>query len=767
MTSKIKRKLAAIMFTDIVGYTKQMSEDQNYAFELLEEKESKFIPLIKNNNGELIKQMGDGTLSYYPTATDASKCSLEFQKIIYNNHKLNIRIGIHIGDTLFKGGDVFGDGVNIASRLESMSPAGGILVSKSVFDELLSQNQFDGISLGLQSLKGVGRLIEVYALKASYLTLPDPSLFKNTKVKSHTDNEAPSIAIIPFENKGIKEDAFYAYGISVDLISEVTSIGSIRVASKKHINDLGEIPIDKLAKKLDVRYVVSGELWRMDNIFQLSIELYDTKNKKILWSDRWQEQWENLPAIKMNLSDGLLKFLDKHSKQHQKSDVIDPIAYEYYLQSKYKFDHRKNENDIPLSIDLVNKSLEINKDFILAKILKANIYMQTKSDYDISVMLFKEVNDYSNDNDDYKGQYLSFIGLCGVSFYKADYSAAIAYINKAISIAKDHSLDLINPTNNLVSVLGNQGFLGKALDQAKILLNLCKQSGTKIQLADVMANIARIKINMGLLSKEKYEIEDLLIKSISIYNKAEQFALKYESMINLGVLYSNIPSKSYDKKSLKYFTECIMFFKKTDNQRPLAFLYYAKGNLQLKSGDINNALKNYLKSIEYNIKVNNKYNLCEVYNSIGDIYEVKNKLKSSLEYRLKAYEISLEINALKLKIESLISIGRCYFWMCDYNNCIKFFKKANSISKDEKEVFSEEKELTINLYLASSNKKLKKDFSIYKKNILNNPKIKSDLDTPTSILLYTITKDEKILDKLNSLPKNVKDMTSLYFNYLK
>ena len=153
------------MFTDIAGYTAQMSKDQDLAFVLLEEKQSKFKPLITEHNGTLIKEMGDGTLSQYPTAIDASKCSVELQKLIKDNDKLNVRIGIHLGDTLFKDGDVFGDGVNIAARLESMSPAGGILVSKNVYDELLSRQGFEGVSLGLQSLKGVGRLVEVFALK--------------------------------------------------------------------------------------------------------------------------------------------------------------------------------------------------------------------------------------------------------------------------------------------------------------------------------------------------------------------------------------------------------------------------------------------------------------------------------------------------------------------------------------------------------------------------------------------------------------------------
>ena len=168
---------------------------------------------------------------------------------------------MHLGDTIFEKGDIRGDGVNIASRLESMAVEGGVFVSKEVHDQLANQKEFEGVSLGLQSMKGVGRLIEVYGLKGDMLTEPNPSEYQDNKVVVHSDDEVPSMAIIPFRNKGKEEDAFYAYGISEDLISDVTSAGLIRVASKQQIEDVGKLPIDELAKKLDVRYMANGELW--------------------------------------------------------------------------------------------------------------------------------------------------------------------------------------------------------------------------------------------------------------------------------------------------------------------------------------------------------------------------------------------------------------------------------------------------------------------------------------------------------------------------
>ncbi len=306
---RIERKLAAIMFTDIVGFTAQMSKDEAVAISLLNKKESVLKPLIAKHNGTYVKSTGDGSLSHFNSAVDAATCAKRFQESIYDDKDLNVRVGVHLGDTIFEKGDIRGDGVNIASRLESMAVAGGVFVSKEVHDQLANQKEFEGVSLGLQSMKGVGRLIEVYGLKGKKLNEPNPDKYQDNKVAVHSDDEVPSIAIIPFRNKGKEEDAFYAYGICADLISDCSSAGLIRVASLKDVEklDYNNLETAELSEKLLVRYIAQGTLWKMDDMFQLSVELFDTKDKKVVWSDRWQENWDNLPSTKGSLSDGLLK----------------------------------------------------------------------------------------------------------------------------------------------------------------------------------------------------------------------------------------------------------------------------------------------------------------------------------------------------------------------------------------------------------------------------------------------------------------------------
>ena len=130
--TNIERKIAAIMFTDIVGYTETMSQSEQRALEMLRKKREILKTLIDDYNGKYVKEIGDGTLSYFDSGFNASSCAKKLQREI-SKKDLKVRVGIHIGDIIFDNNDVYGDGVNIASRLESLAPAGGVLISRNVY----------------------------------------------------------------------------------------------------------------------------------------------------------------------------------------------------------------------------------------------------------------------------------------------------------------------------------------------------------------------------------------------------------------------------------------------------------------------------------------------------------------------------------------------------------------------------------------------------------------------------------------------------------
>ena len=590
-SQKVERKLAAIMFTDIVGYTEQMSKDQDVAFALLEEKQSKFKPLVKEHNGSLIKEMGDGTLSQYPSAIDASKCSVELQKLIKDNDKLNVRVGIHLGDTLFKDGDVFGDGVNIAARLESMSPAGGILVSKNVYDELLTRQGFEGVSLGMQSLKGVGRLVEVYALKDTHLTVPNPDDFTDTKVEVHSDDEVPSIAIIPFKNKGADEDVFYAYGISVDLISDVSSAGLIRVASKKKIEDAGDLPLDELAKKLDVRYMANGELWRMGDMFQLSVELYDTKDKKVVWSDRWQQKWDNLPNIKTSLSDGLLKALDTKPKVEQKVETTNTEAYEFYLKAKHKYEKRGTTDDTEITRGLLNKAIELDDNLILAKTLLGTTY-RDMGDYDEAMEIYTPVLKQAEELRDKYGMGIILIDIGLVHYSKGEYDKPLEYFSRSLAIQGElgDKYRMGSTLNNIGLVHANRGDYDRALDYYVRSLAIQEELGDKTGMGNSLGNIGIVHMNKG-----DYD------RALDYYGRTNAIKEELGDKTGMGTSWANIglvhnTRGDYDK-ALDYYARSLTIQEELGDKRVMGIILSNIGIAHANRGDSGKALEHLEKSL--------------------------------------------------------------------------------------------------------------------------------------------------------------------------
>ena len=166
------RQLAAIMFTDIVGYTRLMGKDEAKALQTLEQQRQFINPLLAKYRGEMLKEIGDGTLSRFRSAVDAVDCAIEIQHEILKKADFCIRIGLHVGDVVFKGGDIFGDGVNVASRIETLAEPGGICVSGSVYEYIRNQASVNAVFLGEKELRNVAEPVKVYALAGDGLPTP-------------------------------------------------------------------------------------------------------------------------------------------------------------------------------------------------------------------------------------------------------------------------------------------------------------------------------------------------------------------------------------------------------------------------------------------------------------------------------------------------------------------------------------------------------------------------------------------------------------------
>ena len=681
-----ERQLAAIMFTDIAGYTESMSKNENLAMTVLKRKRSIIHPLINQNNGVFVKEMGDGTLSYFNSAIDAVSSAVKLQELTYDEQHLNLRIGVHLGDILIDGKDVFGEGVNIASRLESLSPAGGVCVSKNVYDELENKDEFNGTSLGLQSLKGVGRLIEVYALIGNKLQEPDIAKYKETEVKKHTDDEVPSIAIIPFANKGPEEDVFYAFGISADLISDCASAGLIRVASLTDIEKLDYKTLDTIdiSQKLDSRYIAQGTLWKMGELFQLSVELYDAKQKKVLWSDRWQEKWENLPDIKSCLSDGLLKALDADSRSVEEVHSSNPKAYELYLKSKQifssDFDGYSENNKVLISqsFELIKKAIELDEENLEYKIWNAQL-LSKKAEYENAITYINKILEKASERDDSKILASSYNLLSSIYYDTGNYLKSIDSNKNAIKYyTEDNNQNSLFLTKNrLGGIMHAQGFHNKALEIFEDALEIAEK-------LEYESGSVRILANLAVVHSSKGDFE----KAFTLTKKARALAKDSNSQISYVHIDFNESHWNYEigefDKAMDMLDHLEKKLEDSEGDAYQNLVSYVKGSCLFSRGDYNTSKQLFFKRInELELHNNKKMLLANfVYYSLSlkRLDEDFDKLKLYKIIEENEDEISYELN---LRLYELL--GEESYLIKAYNQVLNLSKQMNG---DLKNTFS-------------------------------------------------------------------------------
>ena len=220
------RQLAAIMFADMTGYTAMMQEDEQRAKILRDRQRQTLERFIPSCNGKIIQYFGDGTLSIFDSAIDAVQSAIKIQKELQREPKVNLRIGIHCGDSVYDHEGVYGDSVNLASRIEALAVPGAVLISDKVFDEVKNQNGISTKILGRFNLKNVKRPVEVYAITNDDLVVPTSV---QTGVKA---GSLKTIAVLPFVNMSADpENEYFSDGISEEILNALTRVEGVQVTS--------------------------------------------------------------------------------------------------------------------------------------------------------------------------------------------------------------------------------------------------------------------------------------------------------------------------------------------------------------------------------------------------------------------------------------------------------------------------------------------------------------------------------------------------------
>ncbi len=395
------RQLAAIMFTDIVGYTAMMQQNEEKAVSVIKHYNSTLEKWVTHFNGQVLNYYGDGSLCIFSSATDAVNCSLAVQKELKTDPVVPLRIGLHIGEVFFEDGKALGDGVNVASRVQSLGQENTILISEEVHNKIKNNNSITAKSLGQFNFKNVGKPMEVFALTNDGLFVPQRKkmegklkkinvqkrniiaavsiillfvaglfIYKNfwTKNISAVDK---SIAVLPFvDMSAAKDQEYFSDGLSEELLNLLAKIPELKVIGRtssfsfKGKNE----DLRSIAEKLGVAHILEGSVRKEGNKIRVTTQLIRAADGSHLWSETYDRDLEDIFKLQDDIAGAVvqelkLKLFEVPSVKISGTGNID--AYNLILQGNYFFDKLDKEN-LAKAVDFYTQALIIDSTDALA-----------------------------------------------------------------------------------------------------------------------------------------------------------------------------------------------------------------------------------------------------------------------------------------------------------------------------------------------------------------------------------------------------------------
>ena len=298
--ARVERRLAAILAADIVGYSRLMSHDEEGTLAALKRYRREVIdPKIAQHHGRIVKTTGDGALVEFASAVDATRCAIDIQGAMAERNasvsaerRVELRIGINVGDILIEDGDIFGDGVNIAARLESIAEPCGISISEDAWRQVQGKVAANFVDTGEQSLKNIARPVRVYRLQlGKTAAAPSPSMSPSRPP------EIPSLAVLPFQNmSGDPDQEHFCDGLVEDILTTLAKLSGLRVIARNSsfVFKGRAVDVREAAKQLGAHYVLEGSVRKTGNRIRITAQLIDAKDGTHIWAERYDRSIEDI-----------------------------------------------------------------------------------------------------------------------------------------------------------------------------------------------------------------------------------------------------------------------------------------------------------------------------------------------------------------------------------------------------------------------------------------------------------------------------------------
>jgi len=433
------RSLAAIMFADMVGYTKLMQQNESQAKILRDRQRNVVDKSIAINNGKVMQYYGDGTLSMFSSAIKAVEAAQEIQEELRNDPKVPLRIGIHIGDVVHDNEGVFGDAVNIAARVQSLSIAGGVMISGKVFEEIKNHPGIKVEAFGEHDLKNVFNPVSIFALANEGLKIPEQSY-----VKEITGSHKNSVAVLPFANFSANpENEYFSDGITEEIINALVKLDRLQVPSRTSVFAYKNTQKDirEIGKELNVATVLEGSVRRENNNIRVTAQLINTDDGFHIWSENFDGEAKDIFKVQDEISQKIAEKLESNFEFSAKGTLYKAstdsiVAYNHYLQGLYYWNKRTPEAT-QKAIKCYEKAIKKCKTYTKAYSGLANCYSFLGVIGHLNgTEAFMKAEKFAHkalELSDSRGE--SFISLGYVDlFYKWNFDSAEANFRKAITM---------------------------------------------------------------------------------------------------------------------------------------------------------------------------------------------------------------------------------------------------------------------------------------------------------------------------------------------
>jgi adenylate cyclase len=372
----MERRLTAILAADVVGYSRLMSIDEAGTLAALKSLRKNLAdPKISEHNGRIVKLTGDGMLVEFPSVVSAVACAVDIQRGMRTHNsrapqesRLEFRIGVNLGDVIVEEGDIFGDGVNVAARLESIAPPGGITVSQSVRDHVGARLDLIFEDMGERRLKNIEKPIRVYNI-----SLDAPSGRESNDAASTPREERPSIAVLPFINmSGDPEQEYFSDGITEDIITDLSKVSGLFVVARNTVftykGKTAEVP--EVAKRLNVNFVLEGSVRKASSRVRVTGQLISAKDGGHVWADRYDRDLTDIFAIQDEITHAIVeqlkvKLLPQEKKSIQQTPTDNVEAYTFYLKGR-QFIERRSKAYYHLAREMFAKAVELDPQYARA-----------------------------------------------------------------------------------------------------------------------------------------------------------------------------------------------------------------------------------------------------------------------------------------------------------------------------------------------------------------------------------------------------------------